>query len=81
MGPMQIAYEDALQLEPLVTWAQTYADLLLRCAARWAKERLASQASGASFADALPCIRLLLDSYFTKHLDEVSSLMTSTFFV
>ncbi len=66
-APMQIAHEDALQLEPWMSWAQAYADLLLRCAARWAR----GQASGAARADALPCIRLLLDSYFTKHLDEV----------
>ncbi len=64
---MQIAHEDALQLEPWMSWAQAYADLLLRCAARWARGR----ATGAAQADALPCIRLLPDSYFTKHLDEV----------
>ena len=50
-----------------MSWAQAYADLLLRCAARWARGR----AAGAAQADALPCIRLLPDSYFTKHLDEV----------
>ena len=64
---MQIGHEDALQLEPWMSWVQAYADLLLRCAARWAK----GQASGAACADVLPCIRLLPDSYFTKHLDEV----------
>lgn len=62
---MQIVHDDALQLEPWMSWVQTYAELLLRCAARWAR----GQASGA--ADALPGIRLLPDSYFTKHLDEV----------
>ena len=70
---MQIPHEDALQLEPWMAWAQAYAGLLLRCAARWARGR----ASGAASADALPCIRLLPDSYFTKHLDEVRSCLVA----
>ena len=68
---MQVARDDARQLEPWMSWAQAFAELLLRCAARWAKERHAAQASGGVCEDALPCVRLLLDSYFTKHLDEV----------
>ena len=66
----QIAPEDAQLVEPWVSWAQAYAELLLRCAARWTRQRMASQAA-SEVIDALPCIRLLLDSYFTKHMEEV----------
>ena len=65
-----MAPEEAQQAEPWVSWAEAYAELLLRCAARWTRQRMASQATRES-TDALPCIRLLLDSYFTKQMDEV----------
>ena len=65
-----MAPEDAWQVEPWMGWAQAYAELLLRCAARWTRQRMASQAA-SEVTDALPCIRLLLDSYFTKHMEEV----------
>ena len=65
-----MAPEEAQQAEPWVSWAEAYAELLLRCAARWTRQRMASQAASEG-TDALPCIRLLLDSYFTKQMDEV----------
>ena len=65
-----MAPEDAQEVEPWASWAEAYAELLLRCAARWTCQRMISQA-GSEVIDALPCIRLLLDSYFTKQLEEV----------
>ena len=67
---LQMALEEAQQAEPWVSWAEAYAELLLRCAARWTRQCMGSQAA-REVTDALPCIRLLLDSYFTKHMDEV----------
>jgi hypothetical protein len=57
-----------------MSWVQACVELLLRCAVRWAKERHTAQVSGQTCEDMLPCIRLLLDSYFTKHLEEVKRL-------